>query len=148
MKKLIKLFNIIFAISLIASCSKERKIERNLYNKGGEWNISHYNYLYSSSNPGSPLFLNDPESFENCGKFTFNKNGSGSVEFTVDGSETQSFTYSNTEDKLTIVFNSGGAETYDLQWSKDNVYLTKEKTSTDPAGFTEHDNEYFILKKK
>jgi len=102
--------------TLVSSCKKEDKIEKNLWKKGGEWNIESFvSKLISTYQPD--LF---DETVYNIGTYTFNENGSGSYLITYDGfSETETFTYSNTEDKLTFIIDNE-AKVFDIIESEKN----------------------------
>ena len=127
---------------LLTSCSKEVKIERNLWKKGGEWNIESYDYSSVTTNSSNTININ----VENCGTMTFNKEGGGSYVINIIGSESGTLTYSNTADQLTLTID-GSTSTYDMTWEKDNITLT-EATSTTANGQTTTETETYVLKKK
>lgn len=114
--------------ALFSSCSKEAKIEKNLWNNGGEWNVESLVSSQTSTNPAD----NFNETIFNYGTYTFKKDGSGNYTITVDGDfETGTFTYSNTEDKLTLIINNQ-ARVFDiLEWEKDKmkISITENYTS-------------------
>jgi hypothetical protein len=129
--------------SLLNSCSKENKINKNLWKNGGEWNIVTLVSKQTSSNPINTF----NESFSNVGTFKFNENGSGSVSVTLDG-ETQSetFTYMNTEDKLTLVINNE-SRIFNLVWEKNEMEMTIVE-SYNSLGDSNVYTEIYTLKKK
>lgn len=92
----------VFAIAL-SSCSKEKKITRNITKKGGEWRVvSHTSkYYYNDTyDPDKSYVL-----AENQGSFTFDDNGevTQSFYYSVTGSMmTVKGAWTNTEDELTI----------------------------------------------
>jgi hypothetical protein len=100
----------------LSSCSKETKIEKNLWKKGGEWNIESYSTKQTSTF--------SPDNYDytqvNIGTHTFNENGTGS--YIINGQlEPGSFTYSNTENKLTYTFGNE-SRTYDIvEWKRNNI---------------------------
>lgn len=104
----------------VSSCSKETKIEKNLYKKDGEWNIE--SLAAKQTSTYAPDVFD--ETFNNCGTFTFKKDGSGNFILTIDGdSETNTFSHSNTEDKLTLIIN-GETRVFDiLEWEKDEMKI-------------------------
>lgn len=123
MKKLnFLLFGLLVVSSLlISSCKKEVKIEKNLWKKDGEWNIeSYYSKQESTYTPD-----NFESTFNNAGTYTFNENGSGSYVLTFGGdSESGSFTYSNTEDKITFIIDNE-TKVFDIvEWKKNEMKIT------------------------
>jgi hypothetical protein len=87
----------------LSSCSKETKIEKNLWKKGGEWNIESFNVKQTSTYASD----NFEESYANVGTYTFNENGTGIVKLIIDNFvETSAFTYTNTENQLMITIDN------------------------------------------
>lgn len=111
----------IVGTALVSSCKKEAKIEKNLWNKGGEWNIESLVANQTSTNSSD----NFNETVYNYGTFTFKKDGNGNYTITVDGDfEAGTLTYSNTEDKLTLIINNQ-ARVFDiLEWEKDKMKIS------------------------
>lgn len=100
MKNVTKL---LFALSIIvvgfSSCSKEKRIERQLIKKDGEWKITSINYKYYVNND-----LQESSNYPNAGTIEFNKNGTLVMTITVDGSpEVFGGTWSNSKDEITII---------------------------------------------
>lgn len=100
MKNVTKL---LFVLSLIAfgfsSCSKEKRIERQLIKKEGKWKITSISYKYYLNND-----LQQSESYANAGTMEFDKNGTVVLTFTLDGSpETFGGTWTNSKDEVTII---------------------------------------------
>jgi len=109
--------------SVFTSCKKEAKIEKNLWNKGGEWKIEKLHYKQTSSNP-DPEY-NFEETLYDYGTYTFNKDGSGNYTITVDGDvETGTLTYSNTEDKLTLIILNQPLVYNILEWEKGKMTIS------------------------
>ena len=145
-----KTINILFTFLLIigtgslTSCSKETKIEKNLWKKGGEWNIERLDVKQVSTDPAD----NYEETLYNYGSYKFNEDGSGILTITVDGGvEVETFNYSNTENELVIVYFNGVAQAFDLDWKKN------EMTISGVDYFTSNNNqityyETYVLKKK
>jgi len=123
MKKLkfVLISSFIAALILFASCSKEDKIEKNLWNKGGEWNIQSLEAIQVSTNPAD----NYNETLYNFGTFIFREDRSGTYTITFDGDvETVNFNYFNTEYKLSLVINSE-ARVFDiLDWEKGKMKIS------------------------
>ena len=123
MKKINFLALGIVFIGLIAlsSCSKEARIEKNLWKNGGEWNIE----LYSAKQTSTYTSDNFDESYANFGTFTFNENGTGVYNFIVDSEIiTGAFTHSNTENQLNMNLD-GETKVYDIiEWKKNNIKIS------------------------
>lgn len=148
--KKMKRINFLLIVFLIAgaavftSCKKETKIEKNLWKKGGEWNVESLYAKQISTNSAD----NFEETIYNYGTFTFKENGSGNYTITVDGDfEAGAFTYSNTEDKLTLIIDNQ-ARIFDIvDWEKNKmkISITENFTSSgESITYTETMN----LKKK
>jgi hypothetical protein len=104
----------------LSSCSKETKIEKNLWKKGGEWNIESFNVKQTSTYASD----NFEESYANVGTYTFNENGTGTVKLIIDEFiETSSFTYSNTENQLMITIDNETQYYNLIEWEKDNMKI-------------------------
>ena len=127
----------------LSSCKKEVRIERNLWKSGGEWNIESLVAKQTSTNSAD----NFNETVYNYGILTFNKDGSGSYNFTADGDvESGSYTYSNTEDKLTLVVDNE-ARIFDLDWERNNIVMSITENYTDNGASITY-TETYTLKKK
>lgn len=134
----------ILSIVFISSCKKEDRIEKNLWNKGGEWNMESLTVNQTSTNP----IDNYSESYLNAGTFLFKENGSGFVTFTVDGDiETAAFNYSNTEDKLTLIIDNE-ARVFDLVWEKNEIDLAITENYTSNGASITYKESYTLKKKK
>lgn len=112
---------LIVSVSFLMSCKKEAIIEKNLWNKGGEWNIQSIVANQVSTNPED----NFNETVYNYGTFIFREDGSGTYTITVDGDvEAGTFTYFNTEFKLTLIHNND-ARVFDiLEWEKGKMKIS------------------------
>lgn len=131
-------------ITTLVGCKKEEQIQRNLWNKGGVWNIENYQNNWSYGSGSNSYKLHD------AGTYEFKKDGTGKLTFIEDG-ETYSnlFKYENTETNLTLTFkegpmySEGEREKYTLDWKKNAVNLYSY--TSDQYGY----DEYIIdLKKK
>lgn len=132
-------------MTTLVGCSKEDKINKNLWKNGGEWNVEEYknNWLFSGSTSNS-------ETLYDFGTFTFEKDGTGK-RVIMDGGQTYTnlFTYTNTATELVITYkegpiaSAGYREKYTMTWEKDKIELYAYLTSEDLIY-----DEYFITLKK
>ena len=100
----------------LSSCSKDTRIEKNLWKKGGEWNVESFNFKQTSTFAPD----NFDETQVNIGTYTFNENGTG-IYKNNNALEPLSFTYSNTENKLSFTIDTD-SQVYDIvEWKKDNI---------------------------
>lgn len=106
-------------MTLLVGCKKEDKIERNLWAKGGEWNVDRW-YLEQNEEFNSE-FIEDQTYIQDvidCGTFTFKKDGTGNFKVNLDGDVFyEEFTYENTENKLFLEFKG--------DWNDDFTYYGK-----------------------
>ena len=104
----------------LTSCKKETRIEKNLWKNGGEWNIESFNVIQTSTY----TIDNFNESYANVGTYTFNENGTGVVKLIIDEFiETSAFTYTNTENQLTITIDNE-TQFYDIiEYEKDYMKI-------------------------
>lgn len=146
-----KFLTIIFLMSIlvISSCSKDKKIERALHKKEGEWNITTVNWQkVSQSSSGQSVTLGTTS---NAGTFTFEKDGSGKYSFVVDGSSySQSFDWSVNEEVISITkvsqtvdfsgnFDQLAVAISGTQSSKNNIELEGSETHQYSSGpITQH----------
>ncbi|PWH86190.1 hypothetical protein [Brumimicrobium oceani] len=123
-----KVLFIALASLLFVACSKEKRIEKNLWKKGGEWNIESAQETYKNQEDPSQ---NYSETYLNYGTLQFDKDGSGSMTFT-DGNSAYSekITYTNTETELTIFDSEGAGTVFDLDWERNEITLTTSETYT------------------
>lgn len=90
----------LFAILLVgfSSCSKEKRIERQLIRKDGEWKIASLEYRYYVSNE-----LQAVGSYVNAGKIEFDKKGTFTMTTNLGGvPETTAGTWTNSEDEIIV----------------------------------------------
>lgn len=88
-----------------AGCSKEKQIERRL-EKGGTWNID--NITWSKVENGGPVQNVGTGTETNAGTFTFNKDGTGSYSYKLDGQQKSgTFTWSNGTSVISATVQSG-----------------------------------------
>ncbi|PKR81839.1 hypothetical protein CW751_00430 [Brumimicrobium salinarum] len=119
---------LLFALLLFSACKKEKKIERNLWNNGGKWDIVKYEEIVTSTWPANEK--NDV--YENYGMMQFNRAGSGWMIHAEDyDAYKYDFRYSNTPNELTIKYHEfDDSDTYTLDWKKNSFTLTQSGTST------------------
>lgn len=99
--KILTKFLFVFAVLFIglASCSKEKRIERQLVKKDGKWKITSVDYKYYLDNT-----LQSSANFPNAGTIEFNKKGSFVMTITLSGSpQTTGGTWTNSKDAITII---------------------------------------------
>lgn len=140
-----KILFIVLTVLVFTGCSKEEKIEKNLWKKGGEWNVS----SWTSWNDGTKT--------EHIGadvlsvSFSFNKDNEVTVVINGESGDTYTYKmkYYNTENQLKLIdiidSETGEIEYpsifYSMEWKKD--YLDLRTT----GGFTGGDTETLILNK-
>lgn len=126
----------------LSSCQKEHKIEKNLRNKGGDWNIESLVANQVSTNPVD----NFDETILNYGTYFFKKDGIGSFKFTVDGDvEIGDFIYNNSDDKITFIVN-GQVRVLDLTWEKDKIKMTIVENYTSNGETIKYTETYNLIK--
>ncbi len=117
---------IVFALGL-ASCSKEKRIERNLARKDGKWEVESYEYKYYYNGTFYPY---ESYTYANAGNFVFEKGGTYTWTFIADGeSDVSTGTWSNSGDELTLARNSDVLKFKILEESKKKIKI--EYTETD-----------------
>src|SRR5690554_3673895 len=123
-----KILFIALASLLFVACSKENRIEKNLWKKGGEWNIESYQETYTNNEKPED---NYSETIVNAGTFKFDKDGSGTMVF-KDGNDaySESITYTNTETELTIFDSDGYGMIFDLDWERNDFTISASETET------------------
>lgn len=102
---------------LIFSCKKENRIDKNLWTKGGVWNIISINEIYTTNSGTSN------QTFSNAGTFQFNEDGSGFTTYTIDeDAEVLPFIYHVADGKLNMSMD-GEHQSFDMTWKKDELEL-------------------------
>ena len=134
----------IIATTLISSCTKEAKIKKNLWDKGGEWAIeSLYQKSVSTYTPD-----NSEYTYYNLGTFSFNEDGNGNYTTDVNGAHSEgNLTYSNTEEKLTLILNNKVRVFDILEWEKNKLKITNTEIYSNSNG-SGPITQTFSLKKK
>lgn len=145
MKKVtLLLIVLLVTTATITSCKKENRIEKNLWNKGGEWNIESLKSVQVSTNSAD----NFEETVYDYGTFEFEKDGSGNYEITVNGSnDIGTFTYSNSEDELTLIIDNQARIFEIAEWGKNEMKISIVENFTS-SGESITYTETLSLKKK
>lgn len=101
MKALVHLTTVLVFTLFAAGCSKDKRIERTLHKKDGEWTITNVTWQKVVQDTSGQHISTG--STANAGKFSFDKDGSGSYSFTVDGTDySQSFTWDVNDEKISV----------------------------------------------
>src|SRR5688572_18060881 len=106
-KTLHLLFTSAFIAVLLVGCSKDKQLEKMLYKKDGTWNISSVSWEKVQQNNSGQTVKTGIST--NAGTFTFDKDGSGSYNYTIDNtsySKTFSWTVNNETFAITFVSQS------------------------------------------
>lgn len=134
---------IVATTATFSSCSKETRMEKNLCKKGGEWNIERFNSQQSST--FTPDNFNSTE--YNYGTFTFQKGGTGTYVFTVDGYyESGVLNYSNIENQLLISYDNNNY-VFDINWGKKDITITRTESYTNSVGSGIYTETYNLKRK-
>jgi hypothetical protein len=135
---------IIVGTTLVSSCKKEVRIEKNLWKKGGEWNIE--SLVVKQTSTYAPD--NFDETYYNYGTFNFKENGNGNYTITVNGDfYAGSLTHSNTEDKLTLIIDND-VRVFDIvEWEKNKMKITNTENFSSSLGSGTTTETYTLVKK-
>lgn len=101
MKKSASCLLILIAALVFSGCSKEKRIERTLHKGDGSWSISSVTWQkVEQSTSGQTV---DMGTSSDVGTFTFENDGSGSYNFTIDGdSYSRSFDWVVSDESISI----------------------------------------------
>jgi hypothetical protein len=116
-----KLLILLLVVTAFFACSDDKKINRSLHSKGGKWEIISYERYFWS--PGGS---NNQNTYwcSKCGTIEFKKDGSGTLTLSgADGSSAFKFTYTNTDNLLTLFIDDDGL-VYDLTWNWEKDQMT------------------------
>jgi|GEM_PF-6391132 len=128
---MIKQLLFLFAIFLMLGCKKER-IEMNLYDKGGEWNIKEYYVSARSENPNVDSYF---EKMYDFGKMTFQNGGQFRMELGQDEEVTFYVGSFHVEKSKLILTSNAISEEFKMTWTKNNVHLSREIIDYDGSGY-------------
>src|SRR3989344_6649308 len=93
--------SILFISVLITSCSKDKKIEKTLHKKEGEWNITSVTWeKVVQDTSGQSINFGTTS---NAGTFTFDKDGDGNYQYTINGtSRFLAFRWNVHDEKISV----------------------------------------------
>jgi hypothetical protein len=112
---------------LFTDCSKDKKIERNLYKKEGVWNISSVTWTHVVQGTSGQSVTTGTTA--DAGTFTFDKGGSGSYNFIVNGTTySQSFSWSVSNENISLTKVS---QTFDLSGNFNQLAVAISGTQSD-----------------
>lgn len=107
----------LFIAVVAIGCKKEEKIQKNLWNKDGVWNIDKFEMVPVTSNSTST-------SYTNYGTLEFKENGTGYTKFTYqNSSEVVPMIYTLESDEILKLVLNGIAMSFQMEWSKDKMNL-------------------------
>lgn len=123
------LFLFAFLAIGLTSCSKEKQVERQLIKKDGKWNIKSVNYKYYVGSEQQAA-----ESYPAAGTMEFKKGGSYMLNISFGGGvyETSSGTWTNTEDKITVIAD-GEATVLKITDGPKKGKMVLEQTDSSPS---------------
>ncbi len=132
---------ILSASLILLSCSKSKKIEKNVI---GIWNISEFYYSVQTTTQDSTYF-SDATAY-NIGTLTFKNDGTG--KFDVPNFNTNSFKWTNDKDNIYIEFNnSTQLDTLEIIESSKNKLIFQETDIGYPlAGIEKIQYKYTLTK--
>ena len=144
----------IFLVLFIAfACKKDKKIERNLWKDGGEWEIISFEESYYKI-PASQF--NYSAIINNGGSIQFNKDGTGKFNYSPELAEyledvfyeeqiNAEFKYHFTENSLFFIIDEIEGLGFDLEWEKDKMtysyYFTKTHYDLDANNDTIYESK-------
>ena len=146
-----KLLFILFLALVATSCKKEKKIERNLWKNGGEWEIKTFEESYETT-PSSEY--NYSEVINNGGTIQFNKDGTGKMNFSpeladylmdvlYDEQFNATFTYYNTQNKIYFIYEEVEGLSYNLEWEKNKITMSYTEIQED-YDYDENNNQILV----
>jgi hypothetical protein len=144
-----KLLFILFIAIVATGCKKEKKIERNLWKKGGEWEIKSFEESYTSAS--SPEY-NDSYVINNGGTIQFEKDGTGNTSYSSELAIylddllyeeyiNKEFSYHHTEGSIYFIYADHGGVAYELEWVKDKMTLS----FTENQEFEDYDDDNNLI---
>lgn len=109
MRRLLPVVTILSTIILFTSCSKEKKTERMITRKDGQWEIKKLNIrTYEEWSPGADYYIMvDNYGYANCGTMKFDKNSNAMINLNLNGdTENLDGKWINGEASITIISDS------------------------------------------
>ena len=117
---------IMAVLLLINACSKEKKLERTLLKKEGEWKITSATWQQVVQDTSGQSVTTGTTT--DAGKFVFDKDGSGRYNFTLDGNPyAQTFYWSVNGEEISITKVS---QTSDVSGNISQLAISFEGTQT------------------
>ena len=102
MKKFFFLALVFVGALTMNSCTKEKRTERMLYKNDGNWEITTMTYTYVTTDENN-VEITVSATLSNPGTFSFDKDGNGSYNFTLGGTNfSQSFKWSVSDESISI----------------------------------------------
>lgn len=142
MKKMIYL-PVLVLVMLMASCSKEKKIEKNLSSSDGTWNVASYTVVNYEDDVQVNMLT-----ASNVGTMVFKSDGTGTSSFSYMGMvQNTSFTWTNTEEKLTINDN-GDIVVFDITKQDKSILEIEGADTYEEGGINYRDEIKMTLEKK
>ncbi len=126
---------------VLTACSKEKRIYKNLHNKGGEWNVKSWK---ATSGAETIELVGSQYGFVSA-TMNFNEDQNGNLKkIKADGSTfISTFYHSNSATNMTLSKIEGfenAIANYTIEWKKNSLTLTG-------AGFTSANSEIIVLEK-
>lgn len=137
-----KLMFILLLVLTATACSKSKKIERNLWNHGGEWEIKSVEEFLETTEPNK---YNYSDVIQNGGTIQFNKDGTGKFNFSSNLADIiedyfyeeyvyNEFSYHHTENSIFFIYEDIDGFVCGLEWEKDKMVMILSET---------HNNTYY-----
>lgn len=132
MKKLKRVALFLLVIAATTSCSKEKRTERILHKKGGNWEVSSATWeKVVETDNGLTIDLG---SGSNLGTFYFEENGNGSYNFTLTGTNFgQNFSWAAGDDSFSVY---KIAQSFDLSGNITQIVISFNGTVQDKQNIT------------
>jgi|SRR5690625_3096623 len=139
MKELMLILLLVFTTT---ACSKSKKIERNLWNQGGKWEIKSVEEFLETTKPNEN---NYSDVIQNGGTIQFNKDGTGRFNFSSNLADVienyfyeeyvyNEFSYHHTENSIFFIYEDIEGFACGLEWEKDKIVIILSET---------HNNTYY-----
>jgi len=130
MRKINLLLSVITLLLVVASCSKEKRIERHLHSKDGKWVISKYTVqIYENG------FISQAGGASNAGNIVFEKNGTFVWTNTINSEPTiTTGIWANTASDISLIAN-GETEVFHINdHSRRKMQIQNVYAHTDANG--------------
>lgn len=145
-----KLLFILFIALVATSCKKEKKIERNLWKNGGEWEIK----SFEESSKSTSSEYNFSQVINNGGTIQFKKDGTGKMNYSSELADyltdilyeeqfNAAFSYYNTKNKIYFIYEEVEGLSYNLEWEKDKITMSYSEPQ-ESYEYDENDNQILV----